>query len=95
MPNIVKPPPEPPGLLSKPQLLGILPTWWFWGDPENWELVARPLMPIYVVTTMVALFVMPHPMLALIAPTAVLVLLLGVLERYIRRQVRKRRELTE
>lgn len=95
MTDIVQQPPDPPGLLAKPQPLGILPTWWFWTDPENWELVARGIMPFYVVVTLVALFVMPHPVLALGAPLVALWLSLGVLERYIRRQALRRRELAD
>lgn len=85
----------PRSLLSTPQRLGILPTWWFWNDPERQRLLmplslatALPLGPLVVLATVklgLSIWVL-YAVLLVIYPT----LLMGLVERHIRRQLGRR-----
>lgn len=81
-------------LMDRPQRLGLLPTWWFWNDWERQRL----LLPLILVTAI--------PLGALLFLTAVKLqlsvwliegllmfastLLLGLVERHVRREVAMR-----
>jgi hypothetical protein len=82
-------------LLERPQLLGILPTWWFWNDRENWRLVRWPFA-VFVFISALVLTAIALPLVAEIAIfVSVFCLGLGSLEKHVRRQALKRRELAE
>ncbi|MCY1064780.1 hypothetical protein OV090_08405 [Nannocystis sp. RBIL2] len=81
-------------LLDRPQRLGFLPTTWFWNDAERQRLVlpivlsvTLPWMPVFFYLVMrwpsaFALFV--------IANTLAPYLGMGLIERHIRRELRRR-----
>lgn len=82
-------------LVSKPQRLGLLPTWWFWNDWERQRLLlplilltAIPLGPLlFLVTAKLQLsFWLLEGLLVVVYPT----LLLGLVERHIRRKLAMR-----
>lgn len=84
-------------LLDRPQRLGIIPTWWFWQDKANWRIARVPVLLIMeaaVLAVLLAGLSLPYYVLALI-PTLVLMLTLGLLERYIRRRTTKHGALPE
>ena len=73
-------------LTAHPQRFGIVPTWWFWGDPDNWALVRGPAAVLVgVITFAVGLSGLPLALAAILAPLSFL-LAVGLLERYIRRE---------
>lgn len=80
-------------LLERPQRLGILPT--FWNDHDNWKLVYWPFAGFVFASALI--------LAALSLPCAVefglflatYSLLLGSVEKYVRRQALKRRELAD
>ena len=85
--------PRPQGsLVSRPQRLGILPTWWFWNDWERQRLLlpltlitAIPLGPILVVGALklqLSVWLL-YGLLFAVYPS----LLMGLVERHIRRQL--------
>lgn len=75
-------------LVAHPQMLGIIPTWWFWSDHENWWLVRGPASVLVgVVAFVVAISGLP-PLLAGLAAVVTFILAIGLLERYIRRHAR-------
>ncbi len=72
-------------LVAHPQILGIIPTWWFWSDENNWWLVRGPASVLVgVVAFIVAVSGLP-PLLAGLTAICTFVLAIGLLERYIRR----------
>ncbi len=87
---------SPASLLRTPQRLGILPTWWFWNDDERQRL----LMPLSLVTMLpmgllyfFATFRMGNLGFWLLYPIFMVappMLLMGLVERHIRRQLRRR-----
>lgn len=82
-------------LVDHPQRLGILPTRWFWRDPDNWKLVRGPFAVLSaVVIVLVVSFVRPV-LLAGAVGCGVVGLAQGLLERYLRKQVLERRRLHE
>lgn len=79
-------------LVSRPQRLGILPTWWFWNDWERQRLLlpltlvtAIPLGPILVVGA-IKLQLNVWLLQALLFGVYP-ILLMGLVERHIRRQL--------
>lgn len=80
-------------MLDRPQRLGILPTWWFWSDRENWRLVRWPFA-IAVAALVLALAALSlAPALEFVVLVSAYVLALGSVEKYIRHQAMKRRAL--
>ena len=81
---------EPPALLERPQPLGFLPSWWFWNDPKNWALIKIPFA-IFGVAVVVIVDLLNLPLWATpLAIAGVLVLALGLIERYIRHAAKRR-----
>jgi hypothetical protein len=81
---------RPRCLVAKPQRLGIVPTWWFWSDPDNWALVRGPAAVLVgVITFAVAIAGLPPLLAAIVAPLTFLCAV-GLLERYIRHAVGRR-----
>jgi hypothetical protein len=89
--------PKPGGLLGRPQRLGLMPTWWFWNDKENWRFVRGPFMFLLIASTVALMMLQPAlPLWAIAAiPGVVFTITLGLFERYIRRRALDRRKLTE
>jgi hypothetical protein len=82
-------------LLERPQLLGIIPTRWFWRDMENWRLVRWPFGIFVAIMVVVLSLGSPHPIVAGLIAGGTVFLAQGLLERYIRKQALKRRALAE
>ncbi|MFO7563052.1 MAG: hypothetical protein R6X02_10455 [Enhygromyxa sp.] len=80
-------------LVDHPQRLGILPTWWFWNDRENWRHVRWFFAGLVVLMSVVLVFVQLHPLVAGTIAGLSMLLALGTLEKYVRRQVLERRQL--
>jgi len=79
-------------LVSRPQRLGILPTWWFWNDWERQRLLqplalvtAIPLGPILMVVAIK--FQLNFWLLQALLLGVYPILLMGLVERHIRRQL--------
>ncbi len=82
-------------LMDRPQALWILPTMWFWNDPANWRRV-RALVAVATVLVSLGVGALQLGWLVggLLGGGSVF-LILGLVERYIRRQALvRRRELT-
>lgn len=79
-------------LLDRPQRLGILPTYRFWNDRDNWSFVQVPQAVAAAVVVLVGVLALPLVLAVTVAPLSI-VLGLGLFERYIRRSARKRRSL--
>ncbi|WP_434425595.1 hypothetical protein [Nannocystis pusilla] len=84
----------PPRLLDRPQRLGFLPTAWFWNDPERQRLVL-PIVLSVTLPWMPVLFylVMRGPLpfaLFVVVNTLAPYLGMGLVERHIRRELRRR-----
>ncbi|PCC73881.1 hypothetical protein SAMN02745121_06200 [Nannocystis exedens] len=85
-------------LLDRPQRLGLLPTVWFWNDHERQRLVL-PIVLSVTLPWMPVLFYLalrlPLPFFALLTVVNILTpyLGLGVIERHIRRELRRRARL--
>lgn len=78
-------------LTDRPQRLGILPTWWFWRDRENWRLIARPFT-IFVISLAIILGSSELPtMVWMPIYVAAYFVALGSVEKYVRVQASKRR----
>lgn len=85
---------KPRSLLDRPQPLGILPTYWFWRDPETSKLARWLMAPLAGVTVLVIVLASNfHPLVAGLVAASVMVLANGLLERYVRHQATKRRAL--
>jgi hypothetical protein len=86
-------PPQPPVYLDRPQPLGIWPTLRFWNQPDVWRHVApfmAVLAPAWALTVGIALSgMLPLWMLAILGGLGT-VLILGLIERLIRRRMRQR-----
>lgn len=79
---------EPKYLVAQPQRLGIIPTWWFWSDQDNWWLVRGPASVLVgIVAFVVAVSGLP-PLLAGLTAIVTFIFAIGLLERYIRRHAR-------
>lgn len=81
--------------MSKPQCLGLLPTWWFWNDWERQRLllplillIAIPLGPLLFLAAveLQLSFWLLEGLLVVVYPT----LFLGLVERHIRRKLAMR-----
>lgn len=82
-------------LLEQPQPLGILPTWWFWNNRENWRLVRWPFaILVFALLTILAVLSLPLAV-ELAALVGVFCLSLGGLEKYVRLRALERRALAE
>jgi hypothetical protein len=85
-----------PAYLDRPQRLGILPTTAFWRRPAVWKIAGRPTGAfVFLWLMMLSLFVVDRtPMWAsgLIAGAGPY-LFVGLLERYLRARLRRRRAL--
>lgn len=80
-------------LTSRPQRLGVLPTYWFWNDREHQKLVL-PLIALVAVPVTPLLFLLVAtlqlPVWALLAAAAVYpYLVMGLVERHVRRRLRR------
>jgi hypothetical protein len=84
---------EPRYLLNHPQRFGILPTKWFWRG-DNWRR-ARWLLFIPLVLVFAAAKATGNILAMVLVPPIAMVLLTGLLERYVRRQALKRRTALE
>jgi len=83
---------QPRYLLDHPQRFGILPTKWFWydNDQENWRRVRWWFfVPLFI--TMAAVYATGNMLLFATVPPVVLVLMTGLLEKYIRHRATKSR----
>ncbi|MFO7567535.1 MAG: hypothetical protein R6X02_33130 [Enhygromyxa sp.] len=84
----------PQSLLEHPQRLGILPTQWFWKQ-QNPPAIRWGFALLAGLTVGVTLLLTDSVLVAGLVPPLVLVLANGLLEKYIRRQVLKRRRALE
>jgi hypothetical protein len=81
-------------LLDRPQPLGILPSYWFWRDPETSRLASWLLAPLAGVTVLVLMLAWSfNPIVGGLVGALLIVLANGLLEKYVRRQAIKRRAL--
>lgn len=89
--------PKPRVYLDKPQRLGILPTLGFWNQPEVWRLIG-PVMAVFVGVWTVAISALYSGALSLWTLALIggggPLLMIGLIERYVRRRMRQRAELT-
>jgi hypothetical protein len=81
-------------LLDRPQRLGFLPTAWFWNDPERQRLVL-PIVLSVTLPWMPVLFWLvmrwPIPFALFVVVNALAPYLgMGLIERHIRRELRRR-----
>lgn len=77
-------------LVATPQRFGVLPTRWFWSDDENWRLVRGGFaMFAAIVIIVVGTSGLPIYLVATLPPV-VIILALGLLERYIRQRAKAR-----
>jgi hypothetical protein len=81
--------------MANPQPLGLLPTRWFWQDRRNRRIVAWMFAAISFITVVIGDLIGAHPMLVGASLLLTLPLAEGLLERYVRHQVMKRRALAE
>jgi hypothetical protein len=79
-----------PALLDRPQPLGFLPTRQFWRDPENARLAGPPVALALPILSILAILLSPTWWIAGLAAAASVVLMQGLLERYIRHAARRR-----
>ena len=85
----------PRSLLDRPQPLGILPTQWFWRQ-EHAPVIRWGFALLAGVTVLVTVALTDSVIVAGLVPPLVLLLANGLLEKYVRQQVAKRRvELAE
>lgn len=81
-------------LLDRPQRLGFLPTVWFWNDPERQRLVLPIVLSVTLPWTLVLFYlVMRWPIslaLFVVVNTLAPYLGMGLIERHIRRELRRR-----
>ena len=81
-------------LLDRPQRLGFLPTFWFWNDRERQRLVTPLLVTIAFPSTALFFFLMARlelPVwLLVVFGTVWPQLVLGLVERRVRRELRRR-----
>lgn len=78
-------------MLDSPQPLGFLPSLRFWRDPENVRLAAGPVLPIAVLILFIVVVLLGPPWwLAGPGISAGLLLVLGIVERYVRSSAQKR-----
>lgn len=75
-------------LVSRPQLLGVLPTLWFWRGQENWRFVRVPAAALALTAVVGVSLAGFSPLSAAIAALVVAVFGVGLFERYIRRQTK-------
>lgn len=80
-------------LLDRPQPLGILPTWWFWNQRENWRLVGWGFGLFAAVITITIPLLNLHPLMAGLVAAGALMMAIGLLEKYVRHQAERRRAL--
>lgn len=87
-------PSSPRALLDRPQRLGLVPTWWFWNDPERYRL-ALPLvlllsLPLIPLTFFLVIRFQLHFLLIAVSSTFPPYVALGLIERHIRSELRRR-----
>lgn len=83
--------PAPRSLLAQPQRLGFLPTLWFWNDPENQRLLAPVVIlvtPLWVLLNAIQMWLRLDAWVSIVGGLAICVLMQGLVERYIRKQLR-------
>jgi hypothetical protein len=88
---IEKPPDPGRTLLDRPQALGVLPTWWFWNQPDNWRLVRWPFAVLVVLLMVILDLLAIGPLAYVLVIVGSLVLGTGLLEGYVRRRALRRR----
>ena len=88
------PSPDRRHLLARRQRFGILPTWWFWNDRKNWRLVGWGFGVLAVITHWVLSLFNLRPIVGGAIAMGVMVLAIGALEKYVRHEAHRRRELT-
>lgn len=75
-------------LLSQPQRLGVLPTYWFWNDRERQRLV-RPIIALVALPVTPLLFLLvvklQLPIWLLLAGAVYPFLVMGLVERHVRK----------
>jgi hypothetical protein len=81
-----------PSLLARPQRWGVLPTWWFWQEPENARLIAVPGALLLIAATLGLILTGAPVWLVLLGSAMPYLLGLGLFERFIRRSARRRRD---
>lgn len=86
---------ERKSLVSRPQVLGIIPTWWFWSDEQNWRLVRVPASALAAVAIFIVSLAGLSPIAAGLAAFVAFILGIGTLERYIRRQTKSMQQLED
>jgi hypothetical protein len=84
----------PSSLLDHPQRLGILPTRWFW-DQENSPALRWASGLFAGLVVLVTLLLTNNIFVAGLVPPLILLLALGLFEKYIRHQALKRRASAE
>jgi Flp pilus assembly protein TadB len=80
-------------LVSRPQLLGVLPTWWFWRGAENWRLVRAPAAGLALTAVIAVSLAGFSPLSAAVAALLTAVFGVGLFERYIRRRTKSFKQL--
>jgi len=75
-------------LVSRPQRLGVLPTWWFWRGPENWRFVRVPAAGLALTAVFAVSLAGFSPVSAAVAALLAAVFGIGLFERYIRRRTK-------
>jgi hypothetical protein len=82
-------------LMKAPQRLGFLPTRWFWTAKENRRIVGWTHALVAFATMVLADVLGVHYLIAAASLLITLPLGEGLLEKYVRHQVTKRRALAE
>ena len=82
-------------LIDQPQRLGILPTWWFWREPENIKMFRVPNFLIVVGSIVGTFALIPSWVAMFVMGSTAQVLALGLFERYVRRRALERREVNQ
>ena len=78
-------------LTDRPQRLGILPTWWYWRDRENWRSIAWPFTTFVIALAIVLGYSELPTMVWMPIYVAAYFVALGSVEKYVRVQASKRR----
>jgi hypothetical protein len=93
----MKPEPHLPAkrsLLDRPQSFGFLPTWWFWNDWEAQRLLlplALFAVPVSLVINLLQVYWGLGAWVSIVAGILISILMMGLVERYVRAQARMRR----
>jgi hypothetical protein len=84
--NQLEPVREAKPLSQVPQPLGFLPSMWFWNQTQHWRLVRWPFAGLAVLLISIVTLTSVPALAAGLITSASLMLILGLLERYIRAQ---------